>query len=105
MKIGTAETRIEALIAWVSLRPLKKKKRLMFVPKSVAITKGFMSAFSIFKSLATNGKNIMAATSWRIKPSEKIGTSVKVSFMIGAVAPQIIVAVMIKINAGLGFRI
>ena len=105
MKIGTAEISMEAFIACVNFKPAKKRIKFMFVPKSVAVTKGFISAFSIFKSLKAKGRNMMAAIIWRMKPSEKIGTSVRVSFMIGAVAPQIIVAVISKINAGLAFRI
>src|SRR3990167_7097750 len=103
VKIGTAAVIIAALIAWVILTPVKNRIRLMLVPNNVAITIFLMSDLSSFNCFSTNGKKIIVAAAERINAREKTGTWVNVSFIIGAVAPQMSDAAINIKNARLGF--
>src|SRR3989338_6745185 len=99
VRIGTEATRKEALIASVSFNPKKKNDKFKVTTAIAARIKLGQSAFLIVSFLEIKTAKIKEAASILIKAREKMGISVKVSFMMGAVAPQIMAAVEANKNA------
>jgi len=95
VKMGTAAIRKAAKIACVNFRPIKKRLRFRVTPVIAAQKKVTKCCFWIFNFLVINAPKIIEAAAIRINAREKTGISVKVNFMIGAVAPQIIAAVAV----------
>ena len=102
--MGTAATKKEALMAWVSLRPRKKKVRFRVTPVKAASVSIGKSPFLTFSFEEISITKIKAARLILIKAREKTGTSCRVSFIIGAVAPQIMAAVAVNKKALLNFK-
>src|SRR3989337_3572062 len=99
VKMGTAATKKEALMAWVSLRPRKKKARFRVTPVKAARLSIGKSRFLIFNLEKMIDAKINEAKLILIKAREKTGTSCRVSFIIGAVAPQMMAAVAVRRKA------
>ena len=91
--MGTEAIRKADIIASVSLRPMKKSVRFRVTPVMAAQKKREKSTLVILRFLKMKSPRMSEAKAIRKKAKENIGISSKVSFMIGAVVPQIMAAV------------
>lgn len=109
VNIGTEATITLALMAKVSLRAKKKKAKLRLVPKIAQSKKNLKSSFLIFKLFVTNGQRIRLAKNILRNARENKGIDIRVSFIMGAVAPHTKEEIMRKKTAllrltGCGFN-
>ena len=86
-------------MAWVNLSPKKKKARFKVTPVKAASVSIGKSRFLIFNLEKMIDAKINEAKLILIKAREKTGTSCRVSFIIGAVAPQMMAAVAVRRKA------
>lgn len=103
VKMGTAAVKMLALMARVSFRAIKKRLKLRVTPVRAAQINWGRSAVLIFKFLKMKGRRIRDASAILVKAKEKTGISRRVSFMMGAVAPQITTARRIRSSDELSF--